>query len=228
VYRAGVLSYFTQADHSVLNQLSVRAICDLRRAEERDREPTRWPDVAAAALSWDDGENMPTIRGFAAHQPRTPAGMHAAMIDLYRALPLWMGSRIRGLFDCIARSELPVVVHCAAGKDRTGIAIAVLLGWLGVPRQLIVEDYLLTNEAGNFEAFIQARRDSHLGLTDAHLPLLSMNAEVRKVLFAADAAYLDAALSHIDQTFGGVEPYLRDIVKLDATALARVRATLLD
>jgi protein-tyrosine phosphatase len=226
VYRAGVLTYFSDADHPALNQLGVRAICDLRRAREREREPTRWPDATTAALSWSDGDNIPTIRAFAATRPNTPAGMHAAMIDLYKALPLWMGTRMRGLFDCIATERLPIVVHCAAGKDRTGVAIAVLLSALGVSRQTIVDDYLLTNEA-DFETFIRARHASHLGLTDTDRPLLSLDPAVRKVLFAADPAYLDAALSHIDEVYGGIEPYLRDIVNIDATAMERVRTTLL-
>src|SRR5262245_26622475 len=106
VYRAGVLSYFTDRDHDTLHSLDVRAICDLRRAEEREREPSAWPArenrEQPVHLHWDDGSNMPTIRAFAASRPATAAGMFDAMIDLYRALPGWMAGRIRGLFDCIA------------------------------------------------------------------------------------------------------------------------------
>src|SRR5580704_2752471 len=80
VFRTGVLSYFTPADHERLNQLGVRAICDLRRVEEREREPTRWPDAATQHLSWEDGTAPPTIRSVAANHshPYTAAGMHAA------------------------------------------------------------------------------------------------------------------------------------------------------
>lgn len=227
VYRTGVLSYFTAADNEKLTTLGVRAICDLRRAEEREREPTRWPDAAAAALSWADGHDMPTVRSFAAQRPGTAAGMHDAMIDLYRALPLWMAPRIHGFLECIARERLPVVVHCAAGKDRTGVAVAVLLGALGVAAPTIIEDYLLTNDAGNFEQFIHSRRDSHLGLADAHQPLLSMAPDIRKVLFSADAQFLHAALQQIDTVHGGLNTYLLDVVKVDAATLDQVRETLL-
>src|SRR5262245_55729960 len=150
VFRTGVLSYFTERDHAHLRDLEVRAICDLRRAEEREREPTRWPDEAADALHWEDGASMPTIRAFAAARPETAAGMVEAMVDRYRALPAWMGGRIRGMFQCIANDRVPLLVHCAAGKDRTGVAIAVLLRALGVPRDIVTADYLLTNDTGDF------------------------------------------------------------------------------
>ena len=75
VYRAGVLTYFTSDDHAPLTNLQVRAICDLRRAEEREREPTRWPDATTHALSWDDGVVTPTMRGLAAERP-TNRGRH--------------------------------------------------------------------------------------------------------------------------------------------------------
>jgi protein-tyrosine phosphatase len=215
VYRAGVLSYFTDRDHDTLHRLDVRAICDLRRAEEREREPSAWPAAGnrqrPAHLHWDDGSNTPTIRAFAANHPGTAAGMFDAMIELYRALPTWMAGRIRGLFDCVAAGSLPLVVHCAAGKDRTGVAIAVLLCALDVSRQTAIEDYLLTNDAGDFEQFLRTRHDTQLGLTDIHHPLLSMPHDIRGVLFSAHADFLQAAFESID-ALGGLDRYLEKTV----------------
>lgn len=222
VFRTGVLCYLTPTDAQTLASLGVRAICDLRRAEEREREPTRWPDPAARAWSWEDGVAMPTIRGFAADRPRTAAGMRDSMLDLYRALPNWMAPRIRGFFECIASEDTPLVVHCAAGKDRTGVAIAVLLAALGVERHTILEDYLLTNSVGNFERFIETRQTSHLGLADAHQPLLSMPQEMREMLFVADADYLDAALNQIVHEHGGVAAYLKSAVGLEDRTVEQV------
>ncbi len=120
VYRTGVLTYFTEDDHAPLTQLQVRAICDLRRPEEREREPTRWPHGNVNALSWDDGVVTPTVRGLAADRPRNAAGMFDAMVALYRALPEWMGPRIGGMFSAIARWR------CASGRS--------LRGWKGSHR----------------------------------------------------------------------------------------------
>jgi protein-tyrosine phosphatase len=226
VFRTGVLCYLTPNDEDTLRALGVRAICDLRRAEEREREPTRWPDSAARAWSWEDGPSMPTIRAFAARRPPTPAGVRDAMIDLYRALPSWMGPRIRGFLECIADHQTPVVVHCAAGKDRTGIAVGVLLSILGVDRSDVLADYLLTNDVGNFERFIE-RRTTHLGLADAHSPLLSMPPELRAVLFAADTDYLEATLDQIGRDYGNVENYLRVAAQIDSQTIGKIQQALL-
>jgi protein-tyrosine phosphatase len=225
VYRAGVLSYFTDRDHETLHALDVRAVCDLRRAEEREREPSAWPtgrnQQRPAHLHWDDGSNTPTIRSFAANRPATAAGMFDAMIDLYRALPAWMSGRIRGMFDCIATGSVPLVVHCAAGKDRTGVAIAVLLCALDVSRATAIEDYLLTNDAGDFEQFLRTRHDTQFGLTDIHHPLLSMPDDIRRVLFSADAAFLQAAFESIDEV-GGIDVYLEKTVGVSSKVRAAV------
>lgn len=228
VFRAGVLCYFTAEDLEAVDRLGIKAICDLRRAEERHREPTNWARSPAEALSWEDGLSMPTIRAFAAARPKTGAGMRDSMLDLYRALPTWMGPRIRGLFDCIATDRMPVVVHCAAGKDRTGVAVAVLLAALGVDRDSILDDYLLTNAVGNFERFIEARKDSHLGLADAHQPLMSMPQEMKDVLFRADADYLEAAFAQIDREYGDMENYLASCLRLDDRTIAKLRDILLE
>lgn len=224
VYRAGVLTYFTDQDHAPLTELQVRAICDLRRAEEREREPTRWPHAGVNGLFWDDGIVTPTVRGLAADRPRNAAGMFDAMVALYRALPEWMGPRIGGMFSAIANGDVPMVVHCAAGKDRTGIAVAVLLRSLGVPEQTVIDDYLLTNTSGNFEEFIRSRHETHLGVTDTHSPLLSMPEDMRRVLFSADASFLHAAFERI----GDVEAYLAKTAGVTPATQDRVRSALLE
>jgi len=227
VYRTGVLSYLTSDDHRMLAPLRVSAICDLRRNEERVREPSRWPDDTVQLLAWPDTERMPTIRGFAAHHPATARGMHAAMLDLYRALPAWMAPRLNGMFECVAAGRTPLIVHCAAGKDRTGVAIAVLLRALGVAMETVIDDYVLTNTAGNFEQFIRGRNDSQLGLADHHHPLLAMDPDIRQVLFGAEPEYLEAALTEIDANLGGLQAYLRTLVRVDTEILQRTRQALL-
>jgi len=227
VYRTGVLAYFTSNDHPDLLKLGVRAICDLRRKDEREREPTRWPDPRARALAWHDGEGAPTIRSYAAERPHTAAGMHDSMIELYRALPVWMAARIRGMFESIAADESPLIVHCAAGKDRTGLAIAVLLRALDVPHDTVIEDYLLTNTSGDFERFIRSRLDAQLGLTDAHSPLLAMPPEMRRVLFSADETFLNAAFEVIEE-LGGFDAYLERVVQTSAHVRAKLHDVLLE
>jgi protein-tyrosine phosphatase len=227
VYRAGVLTYFSPADRATLQSLEVRSLCDLRRSEERAREPTRWPNPAVNSLSFNDGPDAPTIRAFAAHREADAAGMRAAMLDVYQALPVWMGPRLAGMFECIALGRVPLVVHCAAGKDRTGVAIAILLTLLGVPREAVLEDYLLTNETGDFEQFIRNRHDAELGLADTHHPLLAMPQDVRRVLFAADADYLAASFDEIEGRFGGIERYVETVIGLDHSKRERLREALL-
>jgi protein-tyrosine phosphatase len=130
------------------------------------------------------------------------------------------------MFECIAAGDTPLIVHCAAGKDRTGVAIAVLLSALGVAADTIVEDYLLTNRF-DFEEFIRTRKDTHLGLADERHPLLSMPAEMRQVLFNANADYLQAAVDRIAADHGDIDTYLKTSVRLDADTVRKVREQML-
>ncbi len=154
--------------------------------------------------------------------------MFDAMLALYRGLPLRMSARIRGLLSCIAEGHVPIVVHCAAGKDRTGFAIAVLLAVLGVPRAAVIEDYLLTNEVGDFEAFIRSRERTELGLADANHPLLAMPEDLRRVLLSAHPQFLTAAFDHIDRELGGFEHYVEEMIGVDRPMREAVRSVLLE
>lgn len=228
VFRAGVLSYITDCDHRSLDALGIRAICDLRRADERRKEPTKWRSASARALSWEDELNVRTLRSYAAERPATPEGMFEAMTMLYRAFPERMAPRLQGMLSCIAEGHVPVIVHCAAGKDRTGFAIAVLLSVLGVPRETIIEDYLLTNEVGDFEAFIRSRERTELGLADANHPLLAMPEELRRVLLSAHEDFIAASFRRIEDELGGFDRYLERALGVGAQQREKIAAALLD
>lgn len=229
VFRSGVLSYFTAEDQQRLTQLGVRTICDLRRTDERDREQTRWSDTSTQHLSWDDGAAPPTIMSITTRHahPFTAAGMRAASIDLYRALPAWMAPRLRDMFERIARGHVPILVHCAAGKDRTGLAIALLLAVLDVPNDTIIEDYLLTNDACDLVQFILTRHETHKGIAASLHPLAAMPEDIRTVLFAADVDYLQAALDQIASDHGDVAGYLRKEIGVDDAMRSKLKAALL-
>ena len=105
----------------------------------------------------------------------------------------------------------PLVVHCTSGKDRTGFAVAVLLLALGAPRDVVEEDYLLTN---------QYRRDV------AHLFGPQTPRDVIDLLLSAQSDYLHAALDEIDRRFGGFDAYLSQALGVDAATRERLRALL--
>ena len=226
IYRSGVLSYLTATDARRLVPLGIQAICDLRRDGERLKEPTAWPAQLPFLEYCEDGPNAPAIRKFAARHPDTANGMREAMMDLYRALPAWMGPRLRKLFECIGAERLPLVIHCSAGKDRTGFAVALLLRSLGVDSGTVLRDYLASNTAMDYEQFILSRQAADLGLTDAQHPLLRMPREVRRVLFSAEPDFLQAAFNQLRAQFGTLEAYFNSIGVTPQT-LARVRNALL-
>lgn len=216
VYRAGELVGLTDHDLAVLQQLGIRHFCDLRADAEARKRPDRIPH-GVRYLHLPVFKNDPV--GFRALFLRHR--LDPMMQKLYSHYIIDKGAPTFGnLFRLVADpANLPLVIHCAGGKDRTGVAVALLLHICGVTRATIIADYSLTNYAAEttvktIRELLATRRPPGLKIEQIY-PLLS-----------ARPALLEQAFAHIETTYGSVDAYLRDAVGLTDTEINAIRENL--
>ena len=134
------------------------------------------------------------------------------MRDSYRNYVRQNTPSFRALFAHLFEDHAPLVIHCTAGKDRTGFACALILHALDVPDDLISEDYLLTNRF--------YRRDPS---ASSDLP-----EEVKQVLASVEASFLAAAFEAISADYGNLENYFSEGLRLGAAERAELEARYLE
>ena len=141
------------------------------------------------------------------------------MLRSYAGMPYRekLNAAISIYFETLADNPGPSLINCMAGKDRTGFAVAMLHHALGVHRDDILADYLLTNLAGGQAERLAAGRRAIAGVAE------DIDDEALKVLMGVDAAYLDAALSRIVSDFGSIDAYQRQALGLTDDRRERLR-----
>ena len=123
-----------------------------RRTAERALHPNPSFGAEVRRFEWDTEQESSPIRDRAFADSNDAAGVHQAMLTMYERLPFGLQTRLAGVFTALDYAgQGATIVHCTAGKDRTGFACALILHALGVADEVIAEDYLLTNTAGNNE-----------------------------------------------------------------------------
>lgn len=221
LFRSGSMARLTPADYERLSKLSIKSICDLRTIQERTAEPNKWCEVAGIAY-WarEHSESFGELRRVMISGLSTPEMARAAMIEGYRQLPFEQAPAHRALFERLAAGEVPLVFNCAAGKDRAGTAAALILSALGVPREVVVEDYVLTDRVIDLEAIFMDRKRRN-ELTDLSRGMVS-------AILKADAGYLHAALDAVEAKHGTVAGYVRDNLGVTEETLFAIRQSLLE
>lgn len=148
-FRSDELSQLTDKDLQRLQRLNLASICDLRGANERRAKPDRIPPgTRAVHLPLDHGGRDFTRWQFFwwLTSNSSKLDFRKFTVDLYRHLAFDCAEQIRAIVHWIAEEEnLPVVVHCTVGKDRTGYVAALIQLLAGVPREAVMDDYLATN-----------------------------------------------------------------------------------
>jgi protein-tyrosine phosphatase len=150
------------------------------------------------------------------------------MLTMYERLPFGLQPRLAGVFAALDHATPgATIVHCTAGKDRTGVAVALVLESLGVRREAIVEDYTLTNTAADLRSQLLGRNGTGAGLAATAEPILALSAVAQDAMLAARPEYILASLGAIEARHGSVRRYLLDELALESALLARLRERLL-
>lgn len=225
LYRSGHHADASEQDLATVLRLELRTVVDLRGNSERARHTCRRPQGFSAQVLFFEGETA----GLAPHLEAAEGSVdaqsaHRAMVELYAALPDRAGLNrvLTDYFDALASGEGASLVHCAAGKDRTGIAVDLLHHVLGVHPDDAMHDYLLTNQSPRNEERIahgMALMGGKYGAKDE---------ATMRVLMGVDAAFLEAARASVRERFGSTDAYLEQKLGVDAAKREAIKAQLVD
>jgi len=224
LYRTSDLSKLTRSDLSYLSQLDVKLVCDFRSERERIASPNRTIDDAPEILELSidqEGVDPEMLRMKIRTGGLVALGVEQMMRDAYRAFVTNYSDEWTVMFQRLVREEnLPTVVHCTAGKDRTGFASALVLLALGVSEETVFEDYLSTNYyQQNFFRFVLR-----------WIPLYSFfrtDPEDLLPLLEARREYLQGSLDEIGTRYGSIDAYLEQALGVDAEMRAKLERNFL-
>lgn len=224
IYRSGHLANLSNADIDKLEALSLTQVHDFRRQDEQQRTPSQ--PVRAAVIN--DYEmfvgSMSKFWEFLNNGGLNAESAHQLVSGSYRSCVDDVAPAYRRLFlSLLDNADNASLFHCAAGKDRTGIAAALVLSALDVDRDTIVQDYLLTLEHFDNENLLniveQHLRNAKVDYWERSwlMPYVSVHEDNIRQLFAG-----------IEERYGDINDYLSDALGLDQFQLADFKASYLE
>lgn len=210
----------TDADLASIGELALANVVDLRGPSEREMKPCRRaPGFAAQLWTYPEETAGLALHSEAADGVITAAEARAAMIRLYEGIAFRpnLVPMLKCYLTVLDRAEGPSLVHCVAGKDRTGFAVGLVQSLLGVHADDVMADYLLTNSAGRIEERIAA------GVFRTMERYASHDAATVRALWGVEADYLATTFAAIAERHGTIEAYAEAVLGLGAVGRERLR-----
>ena len=196
MYRSDSLADLTVQDFAALEQLGIRTLCDFRLPDERARMPNRLPPghrMNVVPIGFVPEGTLDMLSRIN-NGEYGPDDVERDMLVHYRKFVSEHAAEYGRVFEIVmSKHSLPFLMHCASGKDRTGFAAAAVLLAVGVPRDVVIEDYAMTNDY---------RRDI------THLFSNTVSKTTIDALTSANPRYIEAALDEIDARFGSTADWL--------------------
>ena len=226
LWRSGQHGGATPADLAGVSELGIATVVDLRGDSERAAMPCLRHDEFDGLVLFAPGETAG--QELAPHEEAgrgiaTAADARAAMTKLYVNMP-FRDVLVRSLtlyFEALATRDGASLLHCLAGKDRTGLAAALLHRLLGVHEDDVMADYLLTNVAGDPQ-----RRIASAAVSIRERYGMQMDEDAIVTLMSVEADYLTAATRSIAERYGSTERYAEDVLGVDAVRREALRERL--
>ncbi len=209
IYRSGDLNALTDNDITVLENIGLTMVIDFRSERERIRRPNRdIPSVREIrTIAINDSARDIAMECIALNDS---AGLEKVLINDYRRIIRENQEEYRQFLNELAFSpHLPVVFHCVAGKDRTGLAAVFLLTALEVQFDAIFDNYIASviyNEALTTKLINKINEKGH-------------NGEIIRPLLEVKKEYLDAALTEIRENHGDLRTFVINTLQADVTRL---------
>lgn len=230
VFRSGLLSRLSHSDWSKLALLNITTICDFRSEMEVVKDPTNLPDFGAFQII-----EIPITPGsFKESYRRLKETKDSESIELL--VKEMVCSTYQDMaVDCVSEfaqfirqiQKLPpegaLLFHCTAGKDRTGFAAAILLTCLNVERELIEQEYSLTERYYIPEMEIKNALERNPFLAEVEL-----DEELLVPMFGASKHFISASFDAIDKHWGNIDYYIRDGLGLGDDARKHLQELLVE
>ena len=227
LYRAANQSEATEADLEAMKALGLAVIVDLRRPNERERSPSRrWEGFDGLVIENDLGhEEEDPWHLFIKNSDLTAKAFTDYMVAYYREAPyvdrhVDLYSRY---FHALSETDGAVLIHCAAGKDRTGILAALTHHLAGVSEADIVADFLLTNDPLRFE-----RRAPQFAAVIEEMTGRRPTQDAVITALGVEAHYLETAFGAIHEKHGTLYGYLEEVLGVDAARREAIAHRILD
>ena len=216
LYRSEAIIEPADPDAALLASIGMALVCDLRGSSERNHLPNAW--WTAAETECIELDILGRLRGKTRlwetlRADPSASAARAMMLGIYRELPHAAAPHLSRIFARLADGDLPVLIHCTAGKDRTGFVCAMILSALGVETDAIMADYLATNDRISNRVRAATARFAGENLCR------DVPGHALDTLVSVAPEYLAASLEAIDESFGSAGSYLEHEVGLDPVRL---------
>jgi protein-tyrosine phosphatase len=228
LFRCGHMANMTPEGRAGFRQLGIGVVCDLRRVDEREEEPTPFPahDPRQVHIPIDPGSAVRLRESFAELGPREQGfGLRERidfMVGINRELAVDHVDDYRAVFDALlAADDNGFLIHCTAGKDRTGFGVAIIQMALGVSRDTVIEDYMLTNDLVDVEGVVLPRMRELYAREEVDVDEAMALSGVRE-------EYIHAALETMEAAFGSFERYLSGALGISTAERDRLKERYLE